>query len=78
VLDDLWDSLEPESEKIVGNVELLPSISNPAALPYHEINGDESLLIKDIPNCLLPQQKYSGKDMLPCFIRGEVMALKEM
>ena len=34
----LWDTLEPDSEKILGNVELLPSISNPAALPYRDIN----------------------------------------
>ena len=32
VLNALWDSLEPESEKILGNVELLPSITNLAAL----------------------------------------------
>ena len=38
----LWDTLEPDSENILGNVELLPYISNPAALPYCDINGDES------------------------------------
>ena len=27
VLDALWDSLEPESEKILGNVGLLPSVN---------------------------------------------------
>ena len=77
-LDTLWDSLEPESEKILGNVELLPSITNLAALPYRDINGDESLLVKDIPDCLLPQKKHSGKDILPCFLCGEEMALKDM
>jgi hypothetical protein len=61
----LWDTLEPDSEKILGNVELLPSISNPAALPYCDINGDESLIVKDIPGCLLPQQMYNAKHILP-------------
>ena len=53
-LDILWDSLEPESEKILGNVAMLPSITNPAALPHCDIDENESLLVKDIPGCLLP------------------------
>ena len=77
-LDALWDSLEPESEKILGNVALLPSITNPAALPYCDIDGYESLLVKDVPGCLLPQQKHSGKDILPCFLCGESMICKIM
>jgi hypothetical protein len=60
-LNDLWDALEPESEKILGNVELLPSITNPDALPYHDINGDELLIVKDVPNCLLPQKSIVEK-----------------
>jgi hypothetical protein len=78
VLNALWDSLEPESEKILGNVTMLPSLNNPATLPYRDINGDESLLVKDIPGCLLPQQKHNGKDILPCFLCGEKTALKNM
>jgi hypothetical protein len=78
VLENLWDSLEPESEKILGNVTLLPSITDSTALPYHDLNGDESVQVKDIPDCLIPQQKHSGKDMLPCFLCGESMTLKEM
>jgi hypothetical protein len=78
VLDDLWDSLEPESEKILGNVGLLPSINNTATLPYHDIDGEESLLVKYIPDSLLSQKKHSGKDILPCLICGEEMALKDM
>jgi hypothetical protein len=77
-LDALWDSLEPESEKILGNVALLPSITNPAALPYRDIDGNESLLVKNVPGCLLPQQKHSGKDILPCSLCGELTILKDM
>jgi hypothetical protein len=47
-------------------------------LPYHDINGDESLIVKDVPDCLLPQKKYSGKDILSCLLCGEEMALKDM
>ena len=39
-------TLDPESEKILGNVELLPSINNPADLPYKDIKGDESLIFR--------------------------------
>ena len=77
-LDILWDSLEPESEKILGNVALLPSITNPAALPYCDIDENESLLVKDIPGFLLPQKKYSGKDVLPCLLCGELTVLKDI
>jgi hypothetical protein len=77
-LDALWDSLEPESERILGNVTLLLSITNPAALPYPDINGNESLLVKDIPDCLLPHQKHSGKDILPCFLCGKSTILKDI
>jgi hypothetical protein len=59
-------------------VALLPSITNPAALPYHDIDENESLLVKDIPGCFLPQQKYSGKDILPCLLCGELTVLKDM
>jgi hypothetical protein len=61
----LGDTLEPDSEKILGNVELLPSISNPAALPHCDINGDESSIRKNIPGCLLPQKEHNAKDILP-------------
>jgi hypothetical protein len=27
---------------------------------------------------VIPQQKYSGKDILPCFLCGESIALNEM
>ena len=73
--DILWDSLEPESEKILGNVALLPSITNPA---YCDIDESESLLVKDISGFLLPQQKYSGKDILHCLLCGELTVLKDM
>ena len=74
VLNALWESLEPESEKILGNVTMLPSINNSATLPYCDINGHESLLVKDIPDCLLPKQKHNGKYIFPCFLCGEVTA----
>jgi hypothetical protein len=78
ILDDLWDSPEPESGKILGNVGLLPSINNPATLPYCDINGEESLLVKDIPDSLFSKKKHSGKDIIPCLLCGEEMALKDM
>ena len=34
VLDSLWDSLEPDTERVVGNAHLLLSTKNPDALPY--------------------------------------------
>lgn len=34
VLDSLWDSLEPDTDNIIGNVHMLLSIKNPDALRY--------------------------------------------
>ena len=41
VLTSLWESLEPETEKIIGNVELLPTINNPDSLPYHDHSNND-------------------------------------
>jgi len=51
-------------------VELLHSINNPA-LPYHNIDGNESLIIEDVPDSLIPRQKLSGKDKVPCLLCGQ-------
>ena len=72
------DSLEPESETILGNVELLHSINN-SALPYHDINRNKSLLVQDIPYVFTLRQKLSGKDKVPCLLCGQAeMVLKDM
>ena len=39
VFKSLWDALEPESEKILGNVESLYSVNNSLDFPNHDING---------------------------------------
>jgi hypothetical protein len=49
-----------------------------AALLYCDIDGNESLLVKDVPGCLIPQQKHSGKDILPCSLCGKLTILKDM
>jgi hypothetical protein len=54
-------TLDPESEKILGNVELLPSINNPADLPYQDIKGDESLIFQTVlhPSTNIVEKIYS-------------------
>ena len=45
VLDSLWDSLKPDTDKVVGNVHLLLSTKNSNALPYqHPIDGTKYFL----------------------------------
>src|SRR5882762_7799377 len=46
VLNSLWESLEPETEKIIGNVEPLPTINNSSSLPYHDHTDDETLFVE--------------------------------
>lgn len=38
-MDDAWSKLSPESEEILGNVKLLPVISNETILPYRDTKG---------------------------------------
>jgi len=71
-------SLEPESETILINVELLHSINN-SALPYHHINRNESLIVQDVPDVLTLRQKLSGKGKVPCLLCGQAqIVLKDM
>jgi hypothetical protein len=54
-------------KKSLGNVKLLHSINNPA-LPYHNIDGNESLIVEDIPDFLIPREKLSEKGNFPCLL----------
>jgi len=78
VLDSMWESVEPETEKVIGNVELLPLVNNPTALPYKNTNGAKTLLIDNIPDCLLPQEKHNAKDVIPCLLCGEKLVLNKV
>jgi hypothetical protein len=78
VLDSLWESLEPETEKIIENVELLPIINNSDSLPYHDHNNNDTLFIENLPECLIPQQKLTSKDKISCLLCGEGMTLNKM
>ena len=57
VLYSLWESLEPETEKIIGNVELLLTVNNSDALPYHDHRNNDTLFVENLPECLIPPQK---------------------
>jgi len=78
VLDSLWDSLEPQTDRIIGNVHMLPSIKNPDALPYQCLNGRNELFMKDLPDCLIPKAKHSANDKLSCHFCKEKVKLSQM
>ena len=66
VLNSLWESPEPETEKIVGNVELLPIINNPDSFPYHDHSNNDTLFVENLPECLILWQKLTSKDKISC------------
>jgi hypothetical protein len=78
VLDSLWELLEPETEKIIGNAELLPIVQNSAQLPYRDFDQKETLFIQNLPECLIPRPKLGGNVLIPCFLCGEEMKLNKM
>jgi hypothetical protein len=48
-------------------------------MPYCDINGNESLIVEDVPDFLIAKKKLSGKDKVPCLLCGqEEIALKDM
>jgi hypothetical protein len=77
-IDCLWESLEPDTEKIFGNVESLPSIKNPSSLPYRNTNGIETLLLERIPDGVIPKPKLDPKQPVECCLCGEKIKLKKM
>ena len=77
-INSLWESLEPETEKIIGNVELLPIINDPDSLPYHDHSNNDTLFVENLPECLIPRQKLTSKDKISCLFCGEGMTLNKM
>jgi hypothetical protein len=77
-IDCLWESLEPNSEKIFGNAESLPSSNNPSSLPYHDTNGIETFLLESIPDGVIPKPKLDPKKPVECCLCAEKIVLNKM
>ena len=57
MLDSLWGSLEPDTDRVVGNAHLLLSIKNPNGLPYrHPTDGTKYFFVTSLPDSLKPQE----------------------
>jgi hypothetical protein len=79
VLDSLWDSLEPDTDRIVGNVHLLLPTKNLIALPYrHPIDGTKYFLVTTLLDFLKPQEKHDTNDKLLCHFCKEEVKLSKM
>ena len=64
--DILWESLEPQSENILGNVTSPLNINNPALLPYCDHEGNQALFIENPPQCLVPVPKLPSSASPAC------------
>ena len=79
VLDSLWDSLEPDTDRVVGNAHLLLSTKNPDGLPYcHPTNGTKYFFVTTLPDSLKVQKKHNANDKLPCYFCREEVKLSKM
>jgi len=79
VLDSLWDSLEPDTDRVVGNAHLLLSIKNPNGLPYHHpTDGTKYFFVTSLPDSLKPQEKHDANDKLTCHFCREEVKLSKM
>ncbi|KAJ6449180.1 hypothetical protein C8R45DRAFT_1131162 [Mycena sanguinolenta] len=66
-----WDMLDPESEQIHANIEMLHYITNPC-LPYC------SLHVSNVPAHLRPKVKLNSSDSIACYICDTTMKLSLM
>ncbi|KAJ7104870.1 hypothetical protein C8R44DRAFT_807209 [Mycena epipterygia] len=78
VMDSLWLSLDPESSEMLENMQLLPFISNPQALPYLDADGQQAFIVQNVPGHLTPMPKLPGKTSVPCLICDKTLALNKM
>src|ERR1700691_5685259 len=67
VVDTLWVSLEPNTEKIFGHVVSLPSVNKLSCLPYRDTTGTETLHLERIPKGVIPKPKLDSKKPVECF-----------
>jgi len=68
-------SLEPNTEKIFGHVESLPSINNSGSLPYHDTTGAD---FERIPDGVIPKLKLDPKKPVECCLCGGEIILNKM
>jgi hypothetical protein len=79
VLNSLWDSLEPDTDRVVRNAYPLLSTKNPDALPYRNpIDGSKHFFMITLPDSLKLQEKHDANDKLPCHFCREEVKLSKM
>ena len=79
MLDSLWDSFEPDTDRVVGNAHLLFSIKKPNGLPYHHsTEGTKYFFVTSLPDSLKPQEKHGANDNLTCHFCREEVKLSKM
>lgn len=77
-LTSAWQSLEPETEKILGNIEMLPHVCNSEALPYRNYALEEEFFVQNVFQNITHRPKSSGKDKVKCLICDTELALNKM
>ncbi|KAJ7243487.1 hypothetical protein C8J57DRAFT_1556735 [Mycena rebaudengoi] len=76
IMEDAWQSLDPDGNEISTNVEQLVKVVNPS-IPYCDALGTPCLIIQNVPEHLT-RQKLHASDKIPCLICGVVKKLNEM
>lgn len=92
-VEDAWEALEPSSEEILVNVNMLPSLTNHKQLPYRSRSSMSSMrvvlrltLCPDkpcftvwrIPRHLQPEMTYLATDKVACHLCEKVLPLSQM
>ena len=60
ILDSAWIDLSPDTEEIIGNINMLPQILH-SNLPYKDRLGNDHLLIDTRSTCIPDCQKINRR-----------------
>lgn len=74
IKEDLWALLEPDSDEIIANLDMLPKSSSPH-LPYSR-NSKPALVVDN--SVALAIQKHDGDSIVPCHLCGSSHKIKSM
>ncbi|OSD00270.1 hypothetical protein PYCCODRAFT_1479355 [Trametes coccinea BRFM310] len=75
-LDAAWEGLHPDTEDILTNLDLLPSLKPSSSLPYKGVNGP-AFIVRDVPEHLR-MKKLTRTSIVPCLLCGEKLPLSSM
>jgi len=80
IMEHAWNELNPESDEILSNIDLLPEVLETSDLPYQINQNHLSGLIIDSANLLFNIQtnRFDPGAVVPCYLCPQSLKLRDM